>query len=380
MKFKITRNLLLKHISRANKGIASKTTQEVLHNLYLEVLNDRIRITGSNSSLRIETEILTSENEDLQIQTIGSIIINAKLITDIIRRMSDEIINLELIDQKTLRIFGENNPDTEFKIQTSNENEYPSVEKSDFKNTYTMATEVFSSVIKDVIFAISKLEIQVVMTGVNLRFEDGKIYFVATDSHRLSQRIIDAPEVNSAFSVIIPGSNLNVLLGLLEEEKEVKMSVNDELVVFAFSDYNFYSRLITEKYPNTDAVFPKKSETIVKADTREWLKAVERASIISSGNSSNMITLTLNETDQNITLSGVSDKEDSYKEDLPFSEFSGENLTVHFNANFMLDALRAFESGETTMSFTGKRSPLTLENENFGENFMQLVTPIVRYD
>ncbi|BDR57561.1 DNA polymerase III subunit beta [Xylocopilactobacillus apicola] len=377
MKFKIKRNLLLKHITRANKGIASKTPQEVLHNLFLEVLNDQIRITGSNSSLRIESEIPVDNNEDLQISEIGSIIVDAKLLTDIIRRMSNEYINLELVGQRTLHIF---DVDTEFKVQISKQDEYPTVEKADFQNSYTMSSEIFSNVIKDVIFAISKLEIQVVMTGVNLRFEPGKIYFIATDSHRLSQRVIEAPEVTSNFSVIIPGSNLNVLLGLLEEEKEVRMSVSDDLVVFRFSDYSFYSRLIKETYPDTDAVFPHEFNMVVKADTHEWFQAVERAAIISSGNSSNMITFNLDGDRKKIILSGVSDKEDSYKEELPFSEITGDNLVIHFNANFMLDALRAYSEGETQMNFTTSRGALTLENENYGESFLQLVTPIITYD
>lgn len=375
MKFKIKRNLFLKHINRANKGIAVKTPQDILKGLYLEVFNDRIQITGSNQSLRIETEIPVGD--DLEIVTTGAVVVNAKLVTDIIRRMANETINIELVNQKMLRIFDD---DTEFKVQIAEQNDYPQVQEGNFENEYTMATEVFSEVLRNVLFAVSKLEIQMVMTGVNLRFEKGKIYFIATDSHRLSQRIIDAPEVNSSFSVIIPGSNLNVLLGLLEEEKEVKMAVNDELVLFSFSDYRFYTRLINDNYPDTDAVFPKEFNTVVKADTHEWFQALERAAIISSGNSSNMITFRIDGKNKKVILSGESDQEDSYKEELPVAAVEGSDLTINFNTNFMLDALRAYGDGQTTMRFTTNRGALTLENENFEKSFLQLVTPIITYD
>ncbi|MGL5886134.1 MAG: DNA polymerase III subunit beta [Bombilactobacillus sp.] len=375
MKFKIKRNLFLKHINRANKGIAVKTPQDILKGLYLEVFNDRIQLTGSNQSLRIETEIPVGD--DLEIVTTGAVVVNAKLVTDIIRRMANETINIELVNQKMLRIFDD---DTEFKVQIAEQNDYPQVQEGNFENEYTMATEVFSEVLRNVLFAVSKLEIQMVMTGVNLRFEKGKIYFIATDSHRLSQRIIDAPEVNSSFSVIIPGSNLNVLLGLLEEEKEVKMAVNDELVLFSFSDYRFYTRLINDNYPDTDAVFPKEFNTVVKADTHEWFQALERAAIISSGNSSNMITFRIDGKNKKVILSGESDQEDSYKEELPVAAVEGSDLTINFNTNFMLDALRAYGDGQTTMRFTTNRGALTLENENFEKSFLQLVTPIITYD
>ncbi len=375
MKFKIKRNLFLKHINRANKGIAVKTPQDVLRGLYLEVFDDRIQLTGSNQSLRIETEI--PAGDDLEIVTTGTVVVNAKLVTDIIRRMANETINIELVNQKMLRIFDD---DTEFKVQIAEKNDYPQVQEGNFENEYTMATEVFSEVLRNVLFAVSKLEIQMVMTGVNLRFEKGKIYFVATDSHRLSQRIIDAPEVNSSFSVIIPGSNLNVLLGLLEEEKEVKMAVNDELVLFSFSDYRFYTRLINDNYPDTDAVFPKEFNTVVKADTHEWFQALERAAIISSGNSSNMITFRIDGKNKKVILSGESDQEDSYKEELPVATVEGSDLTINFNTNFMLDALRAYGDGQTTMRFTTNSGALTLENENFEKSFLQLVTPIITYD
>lgn len=375
MKFKIKRNLFLKHINRANKGIAVKTPQDILKGLYLEVFNDRIQLTGSNQSLRIETEIPVGD--DLEIVTTGAVVVNAKLVTDIIRRMANETINIELVKQKMLRIFDD---DTEFKVQIAEQNDYPQVQEGNFENEYTMATEVFSEVLRNVLFAVSKLEIQMVMTGVNLRFEKGKIYFIATDSHRLSQRIIDAPEVNSSFSVIIPGSNLNVLLGLLEEEKEVKMAVNDELVLFSFSDYRFYTRLINDNYPDTDAVFPKEFNTVVKADTHEWFQALERAAIISSGNSSNMITFRIDGKNKKVILSGESDQEDSYKEELPVAAVEGSDLTINFNTNFMLDALRAYGDGQTTMRFTTNRGALTLENENFEKSFLQLVTPIITYD
>ena len=372
MKFKIKRNLFLKHINRANKGIAVKTPQDVLRGLYLEVFDDRIQLTGSNQSLRIETEI--PAGDDLEIVTTGAVVVNAKLVTDIIRRMANETINIELVNQKMLRIFDD---DTEFKVQIAEKNDYPQVQEGNFENEYTMATEVFSEVLRNVLFAVSKLEIQMVMTGVNLRFEKGKIYFVATDSHRLSQRIIDAPEVNSSFSVIIPGSNLNVLLGLLEEEKEVKMAVNDELVLFSFSDYRFYTRVINDNYPDTDAVFPKEFNTVVKADTHEWFQALERAAIISSGNSSNMITFRIDGKNKKVILSGESDQEDSYKEELPVATVEGSDLTINFNTNFMLDALRAYGDGQTTMRFTTNSGALTLENENFEKSFLQLVTPII---
>lgn len=375
MKFKIKRNLFLKHINRANKGIAVKTPQDILKGLYLEVFNDRIQLTGSNQSLRIETEIPVGD--DLEIATTGAVVVNAKLVTDIIRRMANETINIELVNQKMLRIFDD---DTEFKVQIAEQNDYPQVQEGNFENEYTMATEVFSEVLRNVLFAVSKLEIQMVMTGVNLRFEKGKIYFIATDSHRLSQRIIDAPEVNSSFSVIIPGSNLNVLLGLLEEEKEVKMAVNDELVLFSFSDYRFYTRLINDNYPDTDAVFPKEFNTVVKADTHEWFQALERAAIISSGNSSNMITFRIDGKNKKVILSGESDQEDSYKEELPVAAVEGSDLTINFNTNFMLDALRAYGDGQTTMRFTTNSGALTLENENFEKSFLQLVTPIITYD
>ncbi|MCT6893586.1 MAG: DNA polymerase III subunit beta [Bombilactobacillus mellifer] len=375
MKFKIKRNLFLKHINRANKGIAVKTPQDVLRGLYLEVFDDRIQLTGSNQSLRIETEI--PAGDDLEIVTTGAVVVNAKLVTDIIRRMANETINIELVNQKMLRIFDD---DTEFKVQIAEKNDYPQVQEGNFENEYTMATEVFSEVLRNVLFAVSKLEIQMVMTGVNLRFEKGKIYFVATDSHRLSQRIIDAPEVNSSFSVIIPGSNLNVLLGLLEEEKEVKMAVNDELVLFSFSDYRFYTRVINDNYPDTDAVFPKEFNTVVKADTHEWFQALERAAIISSGNSSNMITFRIDGKNKKVILSGESDQEDSYKEELPVATVEGSDLTINFNTNFMLDALRAYGDGQTTMRFTTNSGALTLENENFEKSFLQLVTPIITYD
>lgn len=375
MKFKIKRNLFLKHINRANKGIAVKTPQDILKGLYLEVFNDRIQLTGSNQSLRIETEIPVGD--DLEIVTTGAVVVNAKLVTDIIRRMANETINIELVNQKMLRIFDD---DTEFKVQIAEQNDYPQVQEGNFENEYTMATEVFSEVLRNVLFAVSKLEIQMVMTGVNLRFEKGKIYFIATDSHRLSQRIIDAPEVNSSFSVIIPGSNLNVLLGLLEDEKEVKMAVNDELVLLSFSDYRFYTRLINDNYPDTDAVFPKEFNTVVKADTHEWFQALERAAIISSGNSSNMITFRIDGKNKKVILSGESDQEDSYKEELPVAAVEGSDLTINFNTNFMLDALRAYGDGQTTMRFTTNRGALTLENENFEKSFLQLVTPIITYD
>ena len=170
MKFKIKRNLFLKHINRANKGIAVKTPQDVLRGLYLEVFDDRIQLTGSNQSLRIETEI--PAGDDLEIVTTGAVVVNAKLVTDIIRRMANETINIELVNQKRLRIFDD---DTEFKVQIAEKNDYPQVQEGNFENEYTMATEVFSEVLRNVLFAVSKLEIQMVMTGVNLRFEKGKI-------------------------------------------------------------------------------------------------------------------------------------------------------------------------------------------------------------
>ncbi len=377
MKFTVNRLELLKKIKDIQLAISNKTTIPILSGLKLEATDEGLKLTGSNSEVSIETKLFkNNEKNNLVIEETGSIVLQpARFFADIITKLPDENFTFEVNTQLQATITSTN---SFFTINALDASSYPYLPTIDTTDAFTLPVKLLKRVIEQTVIAVSKHESRPILTGVNFSISEGKLKAIATDSHRLSQRIIPVivPE-SLEFQIVIPGSSLLDLSKILTDDiEEVSIALADNQILFMTEDTNFYSRLLEGNYPQTDQLIPTESATQLTVNVQALKGAVGRTSLLSHAGKNNVVKLTIE--DNQAQLTSNSPEVGFVEEDLQFEKLSGENIEISFNPDYLRDALNTFDGGEATLKLISTLRPFVIvpaEAEN-NQNFVQLITPI----
>ena len=253
---------------------------------------------------------------------------------------------------------------------------YPHLPDIELDNSFLLPVTLFKNVIRQTVIAVSTHETRPILTGVNLSLKDQTLKAVATDSHRLSQRVIPL-ETNkeTIFNIVIPGKSLTELSRLLTDDMdEVRVAIAENQILFKTEDTQFYSRLLEGNYPETERLIPEDTPTEITLDTSTLLGAVERASLLSHEGKNNVVKLTVDSKKMQIT--GNSPEVGHVQEDVAFEEFKGDEIEISFNPDYLKQALNTFGVGEIKLKLISTLRPFVIVPSEDNQEFIQLITPI----
>ena len=383
MKFSINRQVLIKHLSDVQRAISSRTTIPILTGVKISADENGIVLSGSDSDISIETLIpVSEENNQIEIHTQGGIVLPARFFSEIVKKLADEKITIEVKDHFQTNI---TSAKASFTINGIDVNNYPNFPVIDSNEVITLPTALFKQVIQHTVIATSTQESRPILTGVNMTIQDGKLTAVATDSHRLSQRVISiaAPDsqLEKTYNVIIPGKSLVELSRIVENQVTIEMMITENQVLFKAENVYFYSRLLEGYYPDTNRLIPASSSTQIVLNAYDLLQATDRASLLSHEGKNNVVKLSIDA--NKVELSGNSPEVGNVEESLAYESASGDPLIISFNPDYMKDALRTFGQQDVQVNFTSAVRPFTVvpaDREDDNDNsFIQLITPVRTY-
>lgn len=230
--------------------------------------------------------------------------------------------------------------------------------------------------IKQTVFAVSSMETRPILTGVNINISENNLNFVATDSHRLASRKLSIPETDIEFNnVVVPGKSLTELNKILDDSEDmVEISVTNNQILFKTKHLNFLSRLLDGNYPETSRLIPDQSKTTIQVKTKEFLGTIDRASLLARDEKNNVVRLTTKENNL-IEISSNSPEVGNVTEDISVQAMEGEELKISFSSKYMIDALKAIEYDEVTISFTGAMRPFIIRPVD-DDSILQLILPV----
>ncbi|WP_225049310.1 DNA polymerase III subunit beta [Lacticaseibacillus kribbianus] len=379
MKFTITRSTFIKTLNDVSRAITSKTTIPILTGLKLVLSDEALVLTGSDADISIESRIdATAETNDLQIESTGSIVLPARFFTDIVKRLPEQTMTLEVQDNfQTVITSGS----SEFTINGLDANNYPHLPEIVTDSPLVLDAAVLKELIGQTVIAVSNQESRPILTGVHIQIENGELVAVATDSHRLAQRTIALPDAQDAnFDVIVPGKSLVELSRTLTDDiKQVEIRFADNQVLFLAGATAFYSRLLEGNYPDTSRLIPTSSTTTVEFTANTLLASIQRASLLSHESANNVVRLNLEVASQKATIYGNSPEVGNVEEDLSFESLTGDDLEISFNPDYMKDALQGLGQTVIAVNFTAPLRPFTLVPSEDHDHFIQLITPVRTY-
>ena len=373
MKFTVNRNLFLDNLNNVMHAISSRATIPILSGIKLNLSEDELLLTGSDTDISIEIKIPVSE--DLTVGSTGSIVLPARFFSEIIRRLPGKEFSLEVKESFQTQIISEN---SEFTINGLDANNYPRLPEIPDESSFVISGKTFREIINETQFAVATQESRLVLTGVHFIFSPDKIHAVATDSHRLSSRALaleNGPQ--SKTDLIIPGKSLLELARIIgETNPEIRVCPGENQVLFEIGNILFYSRLLEGSYPDTERLIPTDSTTTVEFDLMELSSALDRASLLTHAGRNNVVDLTLDVDKQIAKLSGESAEIGNVEEDVGFKKLTGKNLKISFNPDYLRDALKASVTDSVVMSFTQPLRPFTVNPDKNDIDFVQLITPV----
>jgi len=371
MKIKIKKTLLLEHLNKVSKALSAKNLVPALAGIKFDLNKEGLTLTASDNDITIETFI--PQNEDMFIEETGSIIIYGKYIIDIVRKIEDENINLEVFDDAKIIISTEK---SEYNLNGINKRDYPNIVLEESKNPIIILTKDFKNMINQIAFATSQDESRPQLTGINFKIIKDEIECNATDSYRLARKILKLEkESDEIFNIIIPSKNLSELSKIIDSEK-LELHIFSNKVLFKSENTLLQSRLINGSYPNTTNLLPKESMLKIIVNINELYNVIDRVSILTSDKEKNIVNL---ETKGNeLIMRSNSVEIGRVEEKMNISKDNDKEINISFSAKYMMEALRTFEGEKATINFVGEVNPIIIQDDK-EENLIQLVLPIRTY-
>ena len=375
MKFTIKRELLLEALSKVSKAISTKNLIPVLAGIKFELKKKKLVLTASDNDITIQTTIDSTQDDSFKIENEGSIIIQGKYILDIVRKLPDEFINIEVIDELKILIYTDN---SEFNLNGISESEYPNIGLEESKKKIEVSVGTLKSIVYQTAFASSNEESKPVLTGINFNIVGDVLECNSTDSYRLARKVVHLDKSSEEnYNIVIPSHNLIEFTKILSDEEEnVELHIFSNKILFKQGNLKFESRLINGTYPNTSNLIPEESLLVIHTDLNSFYNVIDRVSILTSDKEKNVVTL---ETNGNTLLLKSSSLEiGRVEEKMIIDKNNDEDIKISFSAKYMMEALKSFSTESVDLHFVGEIKPILIKSEE-DETLTQLVLPIRTY-
>ena len=287
MKIICDKTLLSAAIDGVSRAVTPRSTTPALEGILLKAEGFNLTLTGYDMELGIVTTI------EANVLEAGDIVLNAKLLNDMVRRMPAGQISISVADNGKTTIQG---GVAQFEIQSMPAADFPQLPNTGAEDTLTIKTGMFREMIERTLYAVSQDEKRPAHTGELFEIEPDRLTVVALDGFRLA--IVDRNvKANKEIRIIVPGKTMNEVLRLLanDDEADVHISANRRYIVFNTAGYTIMSRLIEGEFLNYRNVIPEGFRTQAVLDTKGFIETIERASLIITERLKNPLRITFTE-------------------------------------------------------------------------------------
>ncbi len=372
MIFSINQDLLLDTINVIQRGLPVKTPLPILNGIKLEVFDDHLIFTTSNTDIAIQMIV---NDSSLEVLSPGRVVIPGKYLIDITRKLEGRV-EFSLVENRVLVIRSSN---VEYKLHVMDVEDYPGVDFLDMGQPIVLESKTLKGIIKETNYATSQYEKRPILTGVNFKHEEDKLFCVATDSYRLSQKILPLSTDFEPFNIVIPNKSLDELSRIIDSVNEdVEIYISPNKVLFKFNDILFQTRLLDGVYPDTLRIIPTEFPIIIKFNKDELLRSVERVSLLSPKdreNNYNIIKLMVKK-DYSVEISSTNTEiGDAQEVIIPTDDVVGPAIKIAFSSKYLTEALKAFTSNEVTLNFAGEIKPFVLKGD-LDPDMLSLILPV----
>lgn len=371
MKFIIKQEILLESLNHASRAISPRNLIPILTGIKFDLKEEGLYLSASDTDISIRC--LIPKDKIIEVSELGSIVIGGKYIVEIIKKLPNMDITIEVMDGYKMIISTDN---TEFSLNGINPNEFPNLDLKENKEPIMLETKLFKKVINQTFFATSQNESRPLLTGINFRIEGNELEVIATDSYRLSKKTVDLDNsFDKSINIVIPGKNLLELSKIIDDDdKVVELHIFDNKILFKYENILFLSRLLSGTYPATSSIIPDNFSVSVECSCSGLFEMIDRASLLTSDRDKNTIKLQLSSGE--LVISSNSPEIGKVEEKMKVD--SKDEISISFSSRYMLDSIKSFDTDKVTLYMNDDSSPIIIKSAD-DKTLIQLVLPIKTY-
>lgn len=349
-------------ISIVTKAITGKTTMPVLEGIYIEANKEGLTLIGSDMDVSIETKVEADVIKE------GSIVIDSKIFSEIIRKLPNSDVKIEIAENDLIQITCEKSV---FNLVFMNPSDYPALPSINEDLSVEVPQNLLKNMIKGTSFAIAQDEARPILQGILFEVKNKELNLVALDGYRLAVRS-ELLDVDDNIEVVIPGKTLNEVSKILEDNSDIlKITFTNNHILFNVNNTKIISRLLDGKFVNYISLLPQEYKLLVNVNKQELQQGIERASLMAKDGNSNLIRLDVQEDTLVITSNSQLGK---VREEVNIN-LQGEGIQIAFNSRYLLDVLKNMEEDDVVVEMTSSVSPCVIKGKN-SNNAKYLVLPV----
>ena len=363
MKLIFTKSSLNKAVGIVMKAVPTRTTMSILECILIDASTNEIKFTANDMELGIETIV---EGEIIEK---GKVAIDAKIFSEIVRKLPDNDITIETDDNYTSTITCEK---SKFNIAGKSGDDFSYLPVIIKEKSISLSQFTLKETINQTIFCTSPNDNNKMMTGELFEVKDNVLKVVGLDGHRMAIRNINLSGNADDVKVVVPGKTLNEISKILSSDAEsvVNIYFTNNHILFEFDNTMVVSRLIEGEYFKINQMLSSDYETKVVINKKEFLDSIDRANLlIREGDKKPII---INITDGSLEVK-VQSAIGSLNEDIDINK-EGKDIMIGFNPKFLIDALRVIDDETVDIYLVNPKAPCFIRDKE--ENYIYLILPV----
>ncbi len=350
MEITVSRSELLKELSATQGVVERKTTIPILSNYLFEAGADRLSLTATDLDLSLRTSC------NAKVKKEGSCTIPARKLHDYVKLLPEADITIKLLENHWVSIrCGRSNT----KMVGMARSNFPSLPVFPTAGVIKIPAQVLRAMIARTGFAIANEESRYTLNGALMVLKSESITMVATDGHRLAhvERSGEQFEgVSGELKTLVPKKAMDELRTLVDaapsDVETIEFAKDDSTLFFRIGSRLLTSRQLTGQFPNFEAVLPKDNSKSILLHGDDLGSAIARVAQFADERS-RAVRLKLEKGELKLSASSA---ETGESEDSIETDYNGEPLTIGFNAQYIIDFLKAAGSGDVKLELKDSQS------------------------
>ncbi|MDO4983525.1 MAG: DNA polymerase III subunit beta [Eubacteriales bacterium] len=364
MKFTCDKYELQQAVTICSRAAAVKSPVPALEGILITA-GDNLRLTGYDLKEGIYTDI------DADVAEYGSIVVNARLFGEMIRKMPDGTVSFSADEKDNVFLkCGKN----EYKFMGISTQDYPEIPAIDRINSMTVPMAILKSMINQTIFAVATTDVRPVYTGALFEAEEKHLTIVAVDGYRLARRseTLENSKIDSC-TFIVPADCLSDIERICtDEEGDADICVGKKHISFTLGNTVVVSRKLEGEFLNYRKSIPTEFAHMILVNKSDFVNSIERVGLIISEKNNSPVRMTFNDGKINLRcVNPVGNAEDECP-----CEGSGDGMEIGFNNRYMTDALKASGEEKLYVCINNPSSPCIIKAEDQTDKFTYMILPV----
>jgi DNA polymerase III subunit beta len=361
LKITCSREELAQKLAVVGRGVSTRTAVQILGGILIRAEGGTVELAATDMELSLRTTL------EAEVAGDGAVVVPGRLLVDLSRLLPAAEVELEYReDENVLQV---RCGPAEYRLNTYGAEDFPRLPDTAAAQTHTVEADSLLATVASVGRAVSRDEARPVLTGILVRFGEGKLVMAATDSYRLSYKETPIEGSVPDLEAIVPARALDEVKRLASAGGTLELGVQENQVLFGIDGTWLTTRRIEGQFPKFDELRPKEFKYEVTIARDELLEVVRRTSVMAHRNSP----LRLRFTEGEVTVWTQTQDVGEARETLPV-RFDGEPLEIGFNAEFLRDGIESAEGEEMRLRLIDPLRPGLIQG--LGEDFWYLIMPI----